>query len=262
MTTNSSISGVLLVDKPTGMTSHDVVARIRKLLHATPYALRPRVGHTGTLDPFATGLLIIAIGSATKNIKYSHDWPKEYEATVTLGATSTTDDPKGKITPTSPPPPLLHKERGDSNVVRKILDSFIGEQQQVPPAFSAKKIGGERAYKIARRNRRGDPTSPSGLRGAGRIIMPPHVITIHDLELLMYQYPELTIRVRCSTGTYIRALARDIGQKLKVGAYCSTLRRTAIGPHAVNQATSPTSLFELRGASLTDLLLPPDALIP
>ena len=243
------ISGVLLIDKPAGLTSHDVVARVRRV------SQQRKVGHTGTLDPFATGLLLVALGGATKNIKYTHDWPKGYEATVTLGATSTTDDPEGELT----------KQPGikapAQETVVAALSSFLGEQRQVPPIFSAKKIRGERAYKIARRNKgRGDPTSPSGLRGARSLIMPPHVITIHELELLRYSYPEVNIRVSCSTGTYIRALARDLGRSLSTGAYCSSLRRTAIGPHSVNQAT-PLAVLE-KAKDVEKFILPADAMLP
>ena len=237
------ISGVLLIDKPAGLTSHDVVARIRRVSH------QRKVGHTGTLDPFATGLLLVALGGATKNIKYTHDWPKEYEAIITLGATSTTDDPEGELTKqadVSPP---------TEDTVRATLSSFLGEQRQVPPAFSAKKIGGERAYKKMRRGE--------------SVELPPHVIVIHELELLRYEFPEAGIRVSCSTGTYIRALARDIGHSLSAGAYCSSLRRTAIGPHSVNQATPLASLTKrlihkpsLKLWPASTPLLPPEALLP
>jgi tRNA pseudouridine55 synthase len=245
-------AGVLLVDKPAGVTSHGVVGIVRRLL-TTYYQLqtKPKVGHTGTLDPFATGLLIVALGAATKNIKYTHAWPKEYEATVTLGATSTTDDPEGEIT-------RIADKATPNETITDVLSSFLGEQQQIPPIFSAKKIKGERAYKKARQGK--------------AFSMPPHIIVVHELELIEYNYPELKIRVNCSTGTYIRSLARDIGQKLRTGAYCSSLRRTAIGPHSVKSATPLSELIQKSfphfdsclpsSASANNQLLSPEVLLP
>ncbi len=207
--------GVLLVDKPTGWTSFDVVAKIRSQIHADyvsrgekPTKRQLRVGHTGTLDPFATGLLIILLGDATKRSDEFLKADKTYEATIRLGQTSTTGDPEGEIIDTSQDKPSLTE-------VKQALGRFRGEITQVPPAFSAIKINGQRAYKLARQ---------------GQVVeVPARRVTIHSIELLDYSYPELKIRTHVSSGTYIRTLAEDIGAALGTGAYCRTLRRTRVG---------------------------------
>lgn len=207
--------GVLLVDKPTGWTSFDVVAKIRSQIHADyvsrgekPTKRQLRVGHTGTLDPFATGLLIILLGDATKRSDEFLKADKTYEATIRLGQTSTTGDPEGEIIDTSQDKPSLTE-------VKQALGRFRGEITQVPPAFSAIKINGQRAYKLARQ---------------GQVVeVPARRVTIHSIELLDYSYPELKIRTHVSSGTYIRTLAEDIGAALGTGAYCRVLRRTRVG---------------------------------
>lgn len=207
--------GVLLVDKPTGWTSFDVVAKIRSQIRADyvsrgekPTKRQLRVGHTGTLDPFATGLLIILLGDATKRSDEFLKADKTYEATIRLGQTSTTGDPEGEIIDTSQDKPSLTE-------VKQALGRFRGEITQVPPAFSAIKINGQRAYKLARQ---------------GQVVeVPARRVTIHSIELLDYSYPELKIRTHVSSGTYIRTLAEDIGAALGTGAYCRTLRRTRVG---------------------------------
>lgn len=209
--------GILLVDKPVGWTSFDVVAKIRGQLKAEyrtrgekPTKRQLRVGHAGTLDPFATGLLVVLLGEATKLSGEFLKLDKVYEATVTLGATSTTGDPEGEIIPypnAGPQPSAVE--------VASALGQFEGEITQVPPAYSAIKIDGQRAYKLAR---------------AGKeVAVPPRQVTIYTLELVDYSYPQLKIRTHVSSGTYIRTLAEDIGRELDSGAYCSTLRRVAVG---------------------------------
>lgn len=207
---------VLLIDKPAGMTSFGVVARVRRIL-TQKYGKKVKVGHTGTLDPFATGLMILVIGKECKNAgKYSKQ-DKVYEATITLGQTSTTGDPEGEITPVSD----QHPSQSD---VEGVLKGFTGDITQKPPIYSAIKIDGQRAYKLARRGEEVD--------------IPPRKITIYSIDLIGYNYPEIKVRTHVSSGTYIRTLAEDIGKKLGVGAYCSQLRRTKIGEYDIQFAKS------------------------
>ena len=207
-------NGILLVDKPAGWTSFDVVAKVRGQLKAQ-YAARGekptkrqlKVGHAGTLDPFATGLLVLLLGDATKKADEFLKLDKVYEATITLGATSTTGDPEGQVTSS--------KEKVvSSKEIEAVLKKFVGEIQQRPPIFSAIKINGKRAYKLARDGK--------------EVEIPLRNVTIYSIELIDYTYPELKIRTHVSSGTYIRSLAVDIGEALGTGAYCSQLRRTKI----------------------------------
>ena len=208
-------NGILLVDKPAGWTSFDVVAKIRGQLKAeyrargeTPTKRQLKVGHAGTLDPFATGLLVVLLGDATRQAGEFLKLDKVYEATIVLGQTSTTGDPEGEITPVYDLAPTPAR-------VLEALEAFQGQITQVPPAYSAIKVNGQRAYKLAR---------------AGRDVeIPARTVTIHSIELLDYTYPHLTIRAHVSSGTYIRTLAEDIGAALGVGAYCSELRRLSVG---------------------------------
>lgn len=225
------IEGFLLIDKPSGPTSHDVVDRIRALLRPLTSDLRPpKVGHTGTLDPFATGLLILGIGQATKSLGKLVGLDKEYEATLRLGAVSETYDRTGKITESAE----LHFWSGRiKNVtfeleVKKILKQFTGTIQQIPPMYSAKKVGGKKLYELARK----------GIE----IERKPSTIMLHSMIVLDYKPPLLQLRVRCSSGTYIRSLTQDIGQALGCGAYLEELRRTAIGPFRIENATPLASI--------------------
>ena len=208
---SSGPNGFILIDKPVGPTSFQVVATIRRLLSPKDSKRRLKVGHAGTLDPLASGLLIIAVGKATKEIHKFVGLDKTYETTITLGATTETDDAEAEpiVTPNAQPPTL--------EKVEQAVKSFIGEQMQTPPLYSAKKQDGVRLYKLARSGKTTDVKS--------------HKIIIHDITVLSYTYPSLTIRVRCGSGTYIRSLARDIGAQLNVGGYVNRLRRTAIGSH-------------------------------
>lgn len=206
--------GIVLVDKPVGWTSFDVCAKIRGQIRAEynakgekPTKRQLKVGHAGTLDPFATGLLIILLGDATKRADEFLKFDKVYEATIILGQTSTTGDPEGEISVVNNTQPSLEQIEG----VRK---QFIGNITQVPPAYSAIKINGQRAYKLAR---------------AGKEVeIPKREVVIYSLDLVSYSYPELKIRTHVSSGTYIRTLAEDIGRELGVGAYCKELRRLSI----------------------------------
>lgn len=213
------MNGVLNINKPTGKTSHDIVADIRKLLPK-----KTKVGHTGTLDPFATGILLIAIGNATRLIEYSHSWSKVYKATITLGATSDTDDVTGKITP------IDHKNSPpDKGELGGVLTSFQGSQKQIPPTYAAIKVAGKKLYEYAR----------EGIEEG--IERHPRDITIHNIKLIDYTYPNITIEVEVSTGTYIRALARDIGEKLKTGAFVKTLERVKLGPLELSTSVKHSS---------------------
>lgn len=207
---------IILIDKPENISSFGVVARVRAKLR-DEYGKKVKVGHTGTLDPFATGLLILLSGKMTKKSNEFLKQDKIYEATLKLGETSTTGDPEGEITPkNSEKIPTLAE-------INKALKALTGEIEQTVPIFSAVKIDGERAYKLAR---------------AGRDFTPPtRKITIYKIDLLEYKYPTLKIRTSVSSGTYIRALAEDLGKALGTGAYLTALRRTKIGNFDLKDAT-------------------------
>ena len=205
---------VIFVDKPAGMTSFGAVARVRRILSERA-GRKIKVGHTGTLDPFATGLLILMAGKATKRATSFTKLDKVYEATIRLGATSSTGDPEGEITVQQANPQLELAQ------IERVLADFVGKIEQTPPVFSAIKIDGQRAYKLAR---------------AGQSVnMPTRTVEIYALDVLDYHSPELKIRAHVSSGTYIRSLAEDIGRKLGCGAYCTALRRTRIADYDVDK---------------------------
>jgi tRNA pseudouridine55 synthase len=213
---------ILLIDKPAAMTSFGVVARVRRQM-SQQLGHKVKVGHTGTLDPFATGLMIIVTGKECRNAGQYSKLDKVYEATIRLGQTSTTGDPEGELLDVSSREPS-HDE------VIAALRQFKGEIKQRPPIYSAIKINGERAYKRARN---------------GEVVeVPERTVTIFSLEFVEYAYPELKIRTHVSSGTYIRTLAEDIGKALGVGAYCSQLRRTKIAAYDISDAQGPLSLTE------------------
>ncbi len=206
--------GIILIDKPAEMTSFGVVARVRRVLTQRANK-KVKVGHTGTLDPFATGLMILVIGKECKNAGMYSKLDKIYEATIRLGQTSSTGDPEGEITEVSDTTPSIDK-------IKKVLAQYTGEIQQRPPIFSAIKINGQRAYKLARNGQ--------------EVEIPERTVTVHSLELVDYTYPELKIRTHVSSGTYIRSLASDIGIALGTGAYCTQLRRVAINKWSLTDA--------------------------
>jgi tRNA pseudouridine55 synthase len=210
--------GIILIDKPAEMTSFGVVARIRRVLTQAAQK-KVKVGHTGTLDPFATGLMILVIGKECKNAEKYSKLDKVYEATFSLGQTSTTGDPEGVLTQVSDIIPTRDE-------VEQALAQFQGEIMQRPPIFSAIKIAGKRAYKLA--------------RDGQEIEIPERKITIHSLELLDYTYPAIKVRTHVSSGTYIRSLCVDIGVALKTGAYCTALRRTKIAQYDITDAKQLT----------------------
>lgn len=206
--------GIILIDKPSDMTSFGVVARIRRVLTQRA-GKKVKVGHCGTLDPFATGLLMLCVGKECKNAGTYMKHDKVYEATFRLGQESTTGDPEGELIDIDSRAPT-HDE------VNQALVQFRGEIQQRPPIFSALKIDGVRAYKLARDGK--------------EVEIPLRSVTVHSLELISYSYPELTVRTHVSSGTYIRSLGVDIGRALGVGAYCTQLRRTSIAEWKVTDA--------------------------
>ena len=223
------MDGLLLLDKPAGWTSHDVVAKVRSLLRQqavssqqpadsqqlTACGSKIRVGHTGTLDPAATGLLILVLGKYTKRAGEFSKLDKVYEAEVTLGAVSSTGDSEGEITPES-------VQKPSKQAVEAVLSTFLGEIEQIPPQYSAIKIGGQRAYKAAR---------------AGKTVeLEPRKVKIYEITNVKYDYPKLSLTCKVSSGTYIRSLAADIGQKLGIGAYLSALRRVSVGDFKVENA--------------------------
>ena len=205
---------IILVDKPAGISSFGVVAKIRRELR-DEFGHKVKVGHTGTLDPFATGLMILLSGKMTKKSNEFLKLDKVYEAEMKLGFTSTTGDPEGEITEVGSVIPEMTD-------IQKVLDFFTGEISQTVPKFSAVKINGERAYKLARKGT--DFETPT------------RKITIYKIELLDYSYPTLNIRCHVSSGTYIRTLAEDIGKALGTSAYLTALRRTQIDNYHIEDA--------------------------
>lgn len=216
--------GILLIDKPSGWTSFDVVAKIRgkrkaalKEAGITPTKRQLKVGHAGTLDPFATGLLIILLGDATKRSDEFLKKDKIYETIIQLGVISSTGDPEGEIT-------QISEVRPTESDVLDVLKTFTGQITQTPPAYSAIKINGQRAYKLARKGR--------------AVELPSREVIIYSLELLSYDYPNVVLRTKVSSGTYIRSLAQDIGSALGTGAYCQELRRTEIDGMTIQSASA------------------------
>ncbi len=210
---------IILVDKPAGISSFGVIAKVRGFLKAE-YGHKIKIGHTGTLDPFATGLLILLTGKMTKK---SNDFLKKdkiYEADLKLGFVSTTGDPEGEITEVTFSNPREYYPSFEK--VTSVIQSFVGRIQQTPPRFSAIKINGERAYKLARQNK--------------DFIVPTREVEIYSIDIIEYNYPVLKIRCHVSSGTYIRTLAEDIGKKLGTGAYLTALRRTKIANYDVKDA--------------------------
>ena len=209
---------VLLFNKPYQWTSFDLVRKVRNMVKAKSKVSKIKVGHAGTLDPLATGLLIVCTGKFTKQINSFQDLDKEYLAGLLIGKTTPSFDLE-KEYDFEYPTDHINKE-----LVEEVLKSFLGDSDQIPPVFSAKFIDGKRAYEYARK---GD-----------MIEMKPCRINISEIELLRYDLPEITIRIRCSKGTYIRSLVRDIGERLNSGATMISLQRTAIGSYQVNNALS------------------------
>jgi tRNA pseudouridine55 synthase len=231
------MDGLLVVDKPSGMSSHDAVSRARRALR------EKRIGHTGTLDPLATGVLVLCVGSATRLSEYLLGEDKAYEGLIKLGERTDTDDAEGRVIDTRPVPPLTDQD------LRALESRFTGEIAQVPPQFSAIQKDGQRAYALARQGQ--------------AVALAPRRVRIDALRLaLVNRHSEapsdgatwLAFSVRCSAGTYIRALARDIGEALGCGAHVASLRRTAVGPFTLADAITLPDLEEAARAGRVTLL--------
>lgn len=213
---------ILLVNKPAGMSSFGVVARVRRVLSERA-GKKVKVGHTGTLDPFATGLLVLLIGKGTKRASEFLKLDKRYEATICLGKVSTTGDLEGEVTDACRQiviPSLAQ--------VQQVVETFVGEIEQRVPIYSAVKIKGQRAYALARKGQ--------------QVEMPVRKVRIYSIEIIDYTWPELKIACHVSSGTYIRTLGEDIGEKLGVGGYLTSLRRTEVGNYRVEDALTLAEL--------------------
>ena len=211
------MDGIINLDKPPGVSSARAVAAVKRLLPRGT-----KIGHAGTLDPFATGVLLLLVGRATKACERLMDEPKQYEATVKLGATTETDDPESPeiVTPgaSSPAPARVHAA----------INGFVGDILQRPPAYSAMKVGGQRSYDLARQG--------NLVRHEAR------PVRVYGIELLQYEWPTLSLRVDCGRGTYVRSIARDLGEALGVGGYLTQLRRTRVGPFHEKDAVNAERL--------------------
>jgi tRNA pseudouridine55 synthase len=226
------LTGILNLNKPPGMTSREAVDCVKRLVRPA------KVGHAGTLDPLASGVLVVCIGKATRLIEFVQQMPKRYRATFLLGRTSATEDVEGEITELVDPPVPSRDE------IERACERFVGTIDQRPPAFSALKVAGKRAYDLARRGK--------------TVELAPRPVTIYGLAVLEYEYPRLTLDIRCGAGTYVRSLGRDLAESLGTGAVMSRLVRTEIGPYHVDEAVN---LFGLEAAELErSVQAPQDAL--
>lgn len=216
-------SGLVVVDKPGAMTSHDVVARVRRALGTR------KVGHAGTLDPMATGVLVLGVNRATRLLGHLVLTEKSYDATVRLGAATTTDDAEGEVTTTASAAAITEDD------VRAALREFEGEILQVPSAVSAIKVGGKRSYQR--------------VRDGEEVALAARPVVVHALEASAFRregdFLDLDLHVSCSSGTYVRALARDLGARLGVGGHLTALRRTAVGPFTLDRASADVEHVQL-----------------
>jgi tRNA pseudouridine55 synthase len=228
-----TLEGILNLDKPAGISSARAVDQVKRLLPRGT-----KIGHAGTLDPFATGVLLLLIGKATKACEPLMDAPKQYETTVRFGATTETDDPE------SPPQPWAPRNgeaivRPTQERIANALKRFSGTIMQRPPVYSALKQAGRPAYAIARKG--------------GQVKLEPRPVKIYAIEILGYEWPDLRLRIDCGRGTYIRAIARDLGEELDVGGHLIQLRRTAVGEFRTENALS---LEKLKETDVASVLLP------
>ncbi len=230
------MEGILLVDKPRDHTSHDVVARLRGKLKMK------RVGHAGTLDPMATGLLIILVGKATRVSQYLTSLDKEYEGTVELGKVTDTQDAEGEMMETRPVPPFTEAE------IRTAIQGFLGDQYQLPPMYSAIKIDGVPLYKSARKGE--------------EITREPRFIRVMSWEMTRFGLPQFDFRLRCTKGTYVRTLAHDLGQRLGCGAHLAALRRTATDKFNVTQALTLDQIQAMTLPEIERRLIAPRDAVP
>jgi tRNA pseudouridine55 synthase len=227
---NEDPEGILLVDKPSGITSHDVVDRVRRIFHMK------KVGHAGTLDPMATGLMLILVGKATKVSQYLMSMDKEYTGTMRLGQVTDSQDADGTVIEERPVPDLSEADALEQ------MKTFLGDQYQTPPMFSAKKVNGQPLYKLARKGK--------------TIAREPRVIHISRFELTSFALPELSFLVGCSKGAYVRTIAHDLGEKFGCGAHLNVLRRTGIGDFSIKKADTLEVLREASPTALRKKLIP------
>lgn len=224
------IDGILLIDKEEGMTSYDVIRRLKYLLPR-----KYKIGHAGTLDPFATGLLVILLGKATKLMDTIHGLEKEYEVTAEFGYATDTQDCTGEKTNTFLTPLEISKKELEENIAKY----FLGDISQLPPQYSAKKINGQKAYDLARQGK--------------EVELKPKDIHISKYEIVKYEWPFVTFRIVCSTGTYIRTLVNDLGEKVSTYATAVALRRTRIGEFNVNDSISTKAINESTLESIMEI---------
>ncbi|MEY4816961.1 MAG: tRNA pseudouridine(55) synthase TruB [Verrucomicrobiota bacterium] len=230
------LEGILLIDKPRDHTSHDVVARLRGKLKMK------RIGHAGTLDPMATGLLVILVGKATKVSQYLVSLDKEYEGTIELGKVTDTQDAEGEVMATKPVPVLTEDE------VQATIKSFLGDQYQLPPMYSAIKIAGQPLYKAARKGE--------------EVVREPRFIRVMSWDLLRFASPQIDFRLRCTKGTYVRTLAHDLGAKIGCGAHLAALRRTATDKFTVSQALTLDQIQAMTLPEIEQRLIPAREAVP
>jgi tRNA pseudouridine55 synthase len=234
--TNDDPIGVLLVDKPQGMTSHDIVARMRRVFRIK------KIGHAGTLDPMATGLLLILVGKATKVSQFLMSMDKEYTGTVKLGEATDSQDADGEVVETKPVPELTQAD------VEKEMATFMGDQYQTPPMFSAKKVNGQKLYKLARQGK--------------TIEREARVIHVSRYDILDFNLPEVSIIVGSSKGTYIRTLAHDLGERLGCGGHLCALRRTQVGKFRIEDANTLEEIENMAPSELRTKLIPVNQAVP
>ncbi len=233
---NNDPAGILLVDKPQGITSHDVVDKMRRVFKIK------KIGHAGTLDPMATGLLLILVGKATKASQYLMSLDKEYIGTIKLGEVTDSQDADGEILVTKPVPELTESE------VAKVVQTFLGDQYQTPPMYSAKKINGQKLYNLARKGK--------------EVPREPRVIHISRYEITAFELPEVSFIVRSSKGAYIRTLAHDLGDRLDCGGHLSALRRTAVGQFRVEASNTVEAIEAMASSELRSKLIPINEVVP
>ena len=230
------MEGILLVDKPADHTSHDVIARLRGKLRMK------RIGHAGTLDPMATGLLIVLVGKATRVSQYLISLDKEYEGTIEFGKVTDTQDADGEVMETRPVPALTEEQ------VRAAMQTFLGDQYQTPPMYSAIKIDGVPLYKSARKGE--------------EVEREPRFIRVMNWDLTRFALPRIDFRLRCTKGTYVRTLAHDLGQKIGCGAHLAALRRTATDKFHISQALTFDQIQALSLPEIEQRLIAPRDAVP
>ena len=219
-----TISGLVSINKPEGMTSRQTVTRVKNLLRKAGYGRQVKVGHCGTLDPLATGLVVVCVGRSTRLVQLVQERPKTYTGTFQLGVVTSTDDCTGEVLSES----AVDAERISQQTISDLLPDFTGDIEQVPPKFSAVHVDGKRAYKLARQGR--------------DVELAPRPVQIYGLELTKFELPEFELKIECGSGTYIRSLGRDIGERLGCGATMNFLIRSAIGAFSLDDSVTPDQL--------------------